>query len=175
MHRMSAIMKTFHRHPFLAVALAAALLGVTGLRADDGFQPVPAPAWTLKDVNGKAVNSSQFHGKVVVLDFWATWCPPCREEIPGYIRLQKKYAKDGLAIVGVSLDQAGPAVVKRFIADHHVDYQIVMGDQKIVDAFGGVEAIPTTFIIDRSGTVRYRKVGAMPTASFEAILKRYLQ
>jgi len=127
----------------------------------------PAPAWSLKDVNGQAVSSEQFKGKVVVVDFWATWCGPCREEIPGYIALQKKYGADKLAIVGVSLDQAGPGVVKAFMEKQGVNYQMVMGDDAAVARFGGVEAIPTTFLIDRSGQVRDRKVGSMPTADYE--------
>src|SRR5689334_1311934 len=75
----------------------------------------PAPKWELLDVNGKRISSDEFKGKVVVLDFWATWCPPCRSEMPGYTDLQRKYGKDRLAIIGVSLDDAGPAVVKQFI------------------------------------------------------------
>lgn len=166
----------FRRHlRFLLLGLLALPLGPTGLHAGEYIKPRPAPAWTLKDVNSKPVSFDHFRGKVVVLDFWATWCAPCRAEIPGYERLQKKFGKDGLAIIGVSLDQSGPEVVKRFIADHNVNYQIVMGDQKILDAYGGVEAIPTTFIIDRSGMIRYRKVGEMPTRAFEAILRRYLK
>jgi thiol-disulfide isomerase/thioredoxin len=72
------------------------------------------------------VSSDQFKGKVVVLDFWATWCPPCRSEIPGYVELQKKYAADGLVFVGVSVDEDGPEVVKKFIKDHGINYTIVM-------------------------------------------------
>ncbi len=160
---------------FLTLSLAAGLLAPVVLRAGDTFPSTPAPAWQLKDVDGATVSSDQFKGKVVVLDFWATWCPPCREEIPGYIDLQRKYGKDGLAIVGVSLDRDGPAVVKRFMAAQKMNYQVVMGDDAIVDAFGGVEAIPTTFIIDRSGMIRYRKVGAMPKAEFEDILRPFLK
>lgn len=126
-----------------------------------------APAWTLKDVEGNEVTSAQFKGKVVVLDFWATWCPPCRREIPGYIALQKKYGDQGLAIIGVSLDQAGPSVVKKFAAENKMNYTLVMGDDKIVAAFGGVEGIPTTFLIDRDGRIRDRKVGAEETATYE--------
>src|SRR5690606_21316725 len=74
----------------------------------------PAPSWRLEDLAGRSVTSEQFKGKVVVVDFWATWCPPCRAEIPGYTQLQEKYGKDGFMIVGISLDQAGPDVVKRF-------------------------------------------------------------
>lgn len=133
-----------------------------------------APAWTLKDVNGQAVSSTDFKGKVVVLDFWATWCPPCRSEIPGYVKLQKKYADKGLVIVGVSLDQQGPPVVKAFMKNQGVDYTIVMGDDDITQAFGGVEAIPTTFLIDRDGNIRHRKVGAMETDEYERYIESVL-
>ena len=157
----------------LALTLAAAAL----MRAEP-VAPTPAPAWKLKDVNGKAVSSEQFKGKVVVVDFWATWCGPCRMEIPGYVALQKKYGRDKLVIVGMSVDQQGPGVVKKFIEEHKVDYQIVMADDDVQTAFGGAEgisAIPTTFIIDREGKIRDRKVGAEETAIYEQTLLLYLK
>jgi thiol-disulfide isomerase/thioredoxin len=159
--------------PVLAVFLV--LLTIPVLPAADDFKPGPAPVWQLKDVDGRVVTSDQFKHKILVLDFWATWCGPCRSEIPGYVALQKKYAADGLAIMGVSLDRAGPEVVKKFVTNEKINYQIVMGDDRIVDALGGVEAIPTTFIVDRNGTVRYRKVGAMPVGEFEKVLKLILE
>jgi peroxiredoxin len=161
---------------FLSTALALSLLLTASiLRAADDFKPAPAPAWQLKDVNGTVVSFDQFKGKVMILDFWATWCAPCRSEIPGYVALQEKYAKAGLVIVGVSLDREGPEVVKKFVTEQKINYQIVLGDAKIAEAFGGVEAIPTTFIIDRQGTIRYRKVGAMPAGEFEAVMAPFLQ
>jgi thiol-disulfide isomerase/thioredoxin len=126
-----------------------------------------APKWELQDLNGKKVSSEEFKGKIVVVDFWATWCGPCRVEIPGYIELQKKYGKDGLVIVGVSVDQQGPSVVKPFADKNGVNYIMVMADEAVVGAFGGVEAIPTTFLIDRNGQIRDRKVGAEETADYE--------
>ena len=158
----------------LLAALVAAFFSFSPVRADP-VTPVPAPGWELKDVDGKPVNFSQFKGKVVVLDFWATWCGPCRSEIPGYVKLQEKYKDKGLVIVGVSLDQAGPDAVKKFIGEFHMNYQVVMGDADIVHAYGDVQYFPTTFIIDRTGKIRDKKVGAMETAAYEKILLQYLK
>ncbi len=158
------------------------ILGLLGLFVFGGallraepIAPFPAPTWVLQDLDGKAVRSDQFRGKVVVVDFWATWCPPCREEIPGYVALQEKYGKDGLVIIGVSLDRAGPVKVKQFAEKFGINYTLVMGDQDTVAAFGGFDAIPTTFIIDRRGIVRDRKTGAMDTESYEKNLLAYLR
>ena len=129
--------------------------------------PTPAPAWKLKDMEGKTVTSDQFKGKVVVLDFWATWCAPCKTEIPGYVALQKKYGADGLVVVGVSMDTGGTADVRQFIKDFGINYTVVIGDDTIVSAFAPIDGYPTTFIIDRDGLIRNKKLGKRPAADFE--------
>jgi thiol-disulfide isomerase/thioredoxin len=151
---------------FLCAGLSI-FMAIVAAGASRAADAKAAPEWSLKDVNGKAVKSSDFAGKVVVLDFWATWCPPCKQEIPGFIDLQKKYGEKGLVILGVSLDEGGPEVVKPFIKEFGINYPIVMGDEKIVSAFGGIEGIPTTFIINRKGEIVAKHVGFRPTEAFE--------
>lgn len=153
---------------------ASVLLAAAAFARAEPVPPTPAPSWTLPDVDGHSVSSDQFKGKVVVVDFWATWCGPCRHEIPGYIELQKKYGKDGLVIVGVSLDRQGAKVVKPFVEKEGMNYPVVIGDESTVEAFGGFNAIPTTFIIDRDGNIRDKKTGTEETASYEKRLKTYL-
>ena len=133
-----------------------------------------APEWTLAQIDGTSLSSKSLAGKVVVIDFWATWCPPCREEIPGYIEMQRELEGAGVVIVGISLDQAGPAVVKTFAERYGINYPLVMGDDRVQSAFGGIEAIPTTFLIDREGKVRHRKVGSMSRAEYEPLVRSLL-
>jgi thiol-disulfide isomerase/thioredoxin len=165
-------MKTLRSLLGLTLLFTAAAL----LRAEP-VAATPAPAWKLQDLNGHAVSSEQFKGKVVVLDFWATWCPPCRAEIPGYIKLQEKYGKDDLVIVGVACDQGGNAAqtVKAFAAKNGMNYVVVMADDVVTAAFGDIEAIPTTFLIDRDGKIRDRKVGAEPEAVYEQKILQVLK
>jgi thiol-disulfide isomerase/thioredoxin len=155
MKSIQAIFKTF--------AIAACVLATFTQAAE----AAKAPAWELSDPDGKPVKSSDFAGKVVILDFWATWCPPCKAEIPGFVELQEKYRDKGLVIVGVSLDEQGPAVVKPFMQQFQINYPIVMGDEKTAQDFGGVTAIPTTFIIDKAGNIVKKHVGFAPKENFE--------
>ena len=162
-------MKTMCRLCSLVLVLvSAAFLGAEPVPAK------PAPDWTLPDLAGGSVSFAQFKGKVVVVDFWATWCGPCVKEIPGYIALREKYGKDGLVIIGISLDRRGPESVMKFVAKHGMNYTVLMGDAAVVEAFGNFDAIPTTFIIDRAGKIRERKTGAMPAADFEKLVLQYL-
>jgi cytochrome c biogenesis protein CcmG/thiol:disulfide interchange protein DsbE len=139
-----------------------------------------APDFTLNDGQGNAVSLSDYSGKVVILDFWATWCPPCRMEIPHFIELQNEYGDKGLQIIGVSVDREGWAVVTPFISENGINYPIVMTDQQAYQVYqellpqverGGV---PFTFIIDKKGIIQDKFVGYRDKEFFEAAIKPLL-
>lgn len=135
----------------------------------------PAPNFTLKQsLDGKPFSLNDMKGKVRLVDFWATWCPPCREEIPGFIALQKKYQAKGLEIIGVSVDRGGPDVVNKFAQEYGINYTMLMSEQSVETAFGGIRSIPTTFLIDRQGQIVKKYIGAVSEAEFEADLKPLL-
>jgi peroxiredoxin len=110
-----------------------------------------APDFTLKDANGSAIKLSDYRGKVVLLNFWATWCGPCAVEIPWFIEFEQQYKSRGFAVVGVSMDEDGWSAVKPYIAEHKLNYRVLLGDDSVSQLYGGVESLPTTFIIDRDG------------------------
>ena len=120
--------------------------------------PAAAPALSTRDLSGREVSLASLRGKVVLINFWATWCPPCRAEIPDLVALQEKY-RDQLQIIGISEDEAPMTVVQRFADEHHMNYPIVMASPEIEKLFPGVGALPTTFVIDRGlrWTCRSRK------------------
>jgi cytochrome c biogenesis protein CcmG/thiol:disulfide interchange protein DsbE len=124
-----------------------------------------APDFNLTDIHGKPFRLSDYKGKVIILDFWATWCPPCKAEIPFFIELEKQYGKDGLAVLGAALDD--PGKVKNFYKAHAMNYPVAVADQELSMVYGGIQGIPTTFVIDRDGYIREKFVGYRPKQVFE--------
>lgn len=120
--------------------------------------PEMAPPFLLRDINGKIVSTADWKGKVVILNFWATWCPPCREEVPELVQLQAKY-KDKLLVVGASEDDDAPQKVQQFVQQHGINYPIVMATKELIENYGGVPALPTSFLIDPQGRVMLKHTG----------------
>jgi peroxiredoxin len=119
----------------------------------------PAPDFTLKDENGASVRLSDYKGKVVLLNFWATWCGPCQIEIPWFEQFEQQYKSQGFAVLGVSMDDEGWPAVKPFIAAHKVNYRILLGNDSVGELYGGLDALPTSFLVDREGRLAYTHVG----------------
>jgi thiol-disulfide isomerase/thioredoxin len=122
--------------------------------------PAAVPALAMRDLDGRPLSSADWRGKVVIVNFWATWCPPCRAEIPDLVALQNKY-RDRLVIIGVSQDEGSVEVVKQFVAAHQMNYPVVMMTPEIDQAFPGIRALPTSFILDRESRVVQRHVGLL--------------
>ncbi len=132
-----------------------------------------APDFTLKTLEGKEVKLSDYRGQVVIVDFWATWCPPCRMEVPAFVELFQKYS-GRLMVLGVSSDQNPRRVIPPFIKKYKVNYPILLSNNRVERDYGGVTAIPTTFVIDRKGAVYRKYVGYQPKITFEKDIKALL-
>ena len=155
------------RRLVLLIAMAVLALGVyQGLHRFGRHKAVTAlpnlstlPQFSATDIHGGAVNTSDYKGKVVLVNFWAAWCTPCAAEVPQFIALQKKYQDQGLQVVGVSVDD-DHEVLLRFYGNYQMNYPVVAGDLKIADAFGGVLGLPTTFTIGRDNRIHGKHNGA---------------
>ena len=126
-----------------------------------------APNFILTDTNGKQVKLSDYKGKIVILDFWATWCPPCRRGIPDLIDLQKQYKKN-LAVIGISLDIDSKKEVVPFIKEYGINYKVVYGNNEVVQKYGNIQSIPTTFIIDQNGNIVTSYIGLQRKETFKS-------
>ena len=136
--------------------------------------PEPAPPLELHALDGQSISSASLTGKIVLLNFWATWCPPCRAEIPGLIELQSRY-KDRLQVIGISMDDSPAADVKEFAANEHMNYPVVMWNDKIVQAYGDVPALPTTFVINQDGRVVQKHVGLVDKEQYDLEIRSLLK
>jgi cytochrome c biogenesis protein CcmG/thiol:disulfide interchange protein DsbE len=140
----------------IAVILASCAVAADqpGVRAELQLADLrkPAPEFALQDVSGKLVRLNEYRGKVVLLDFWATWCHGCKQEIPWFVEFDRKYRSSGLVVVGISMDGDGWKVVTPFLKTAGVPYQIVLGDEATAKKYG-IEGMPDTFLIDREGRI----------------------
>jgi peroxiredoxin len=118
-----------------------------------------APEFALKDSNGQTVHLTDYKGKVVLLDFWATWCGPCKVEIPWFVEFEQQFKDRGFAVLGVSMDEDGWDAVKPYIEDHKINYRVMLGNEQVSDIYGGLDSLPTTLLIDRQGKIASVHIG----------------
>jgi cytochrome c biogenesis protein CcmG/thiol:disulfide interchange protein DsbE len=133
------------------------------------------PDFKLKRAtDGKEISSSEWNGKVRLIDFWATWCPPCKKEIPDFIELQNQYGPKGLVVIGIAMDKQGASVVAPFVKEWKMNYPVLIGGSEVSAAYGNIMSYPTTFLVDREGNVVKKYVGFQEKAVFEKDLKALL-
>jgi peroxiredoxin len=132
---------------------------------------IAAPDFALTDLQGHTVKLSDLRGKAVVLNFWATWCPPCKQEIPWFVDLQKRYGSQGLQVIGVSMDDGGEKDVEKFATENAINYPILLGKEAVAEQYGGIDYLPTTFYIDRNGIVMDRVFGQPERGEIEQNVK----
>jgi peroxiredoxin len=179
--------KKFNPIPWAAALMLLMLVGYYVARkaqthAEKSTQAAPLPAslpagsvapeFSLPALQGGTARLSDYKGKLVFLNFWATWCPPCKKEIPDFIELERRYAAQGLQIVGIAVDE--PDQVRAFVEQSKINYPVLFGNDEVGKRYGGIESIPTTFVIDQTGAIQRMYVGWQPPATWEAEINKYL-
>jgi thiol-disulfide isomerase/thioredoxin len=134
-----------------------------------------APAITLKDINGKSVRISDFKGKIILLNFWATWCPPCRAEIPELTKWQKEYENQGLQIIGVTYPPTNRKKVRSFVRQNAINYPILFGSKNTKELFTSADTMPFSVVIDRDGQITERIEGIIYAEEFDEKIKPLLE
>ncbi len=158
-----------------ALALAACSRMGTGSNVRGAMERKTAPNFSLKDADGRTVQLSDYRGKVVLLNFWATWCGPCKIEIPWFIEFEREHKGEGFAVIGVAMDDEGWEAVKPYIQDAGVNYRILLGADSVAQLYGGIDSLPTTFIIDREGRVAAVHIGLVGKDTYEKDLREVLK
>lgn len=143
----------------LTLAMVCALSWTGCAKKSRKSSSKPAPEFALKDANGRTVHLSDYRGKVVLLDFWATWCGPCKIEIPWFIDFEREFKDQGFAVLGVSMDEDGWRVIKPYVQSMKMNYRVLLGDDAVSTAYGGLDSLPTTLLIDRQGKIASVHVG----------------
>src|SRR5665811_2003464 len=134
-----------------------------------------APNFSLKDANGNPVNLSDYRGKVVLVNFWATWCGPCEIEIPWFVEFEQKYRDQGFAVLGLSMDDDGWKAVRPYIASHKINYRVMIASEVVSQQFGDIEALPTSFVLDRQGRIATNHVGLVDKRDYQNEILKLLE
>lgn len=132
------------------------------------------PKFDLKDIQGKNISSDTFKGKVLLINFWATWCGPCKQEIPDLVKLHNHYREKGLEVISIAVSSGSPKDIDKFAKSMRINYSILIGDPKVLRAFGNVSMLPTTFIVDRNGQIQQMFIGAEPYKVVEEKIQPFL-
>ena len=155
--------------------LITVCIGIMLILAAPSLAATKMPEFVLPDAtNGQKIDSRSFDGMALILTFFATWCPPCIEEVPTLIKLQKKYGAEGFSVIGLSVDQGGARVVRRMIEKSDINYPVVMADAQVMKDFGGVYGIPVAFLINKEGNVVKKYTGYVPISVLEKDLQQIL-
>ena len=164
-----------HKHISFSALFISALLLLGVFTAEPALSAKKMPSFSLEDVvTGKPIASKSFKNKSLLVTFFATWCPPCIQEIPSLIDLQKKFGKNGFSVVGISVDQE-KAVVRNLIQKKDINYPVMMADKAVTRNFGGVYGIPTSFLVNSKGTVVKKYTGYVPKTVLVRDIKQIIE
>ncbi len=159
------------RTPLRFTVAAIAMLACAPLHA----HAKQAPPFSVKTLDGKPLKLSDLRKRPVIVDFWATWCGPCRASMPHLSTMQSRYGKQGLTVIGLSVDENGPQSVRRFAQQLGVKFTLAMANDDVLDAYGPIRSIPTTFFIDRNGAIVRRVVGYIDGDTMEDYVKEIVE